>query len=67
MRSYNVNLELYDEAVMKEYRIIQRFFDMGEAEEFKEQFKYKRSKILNGTITPEDLLRIAELIKIHCD
>lgn len=67
MRSYNVNLELFDEAVHKEYRIIQRFFDMGEAEEFKEQFKHKRSKILNGTITPEELLRIAELIKIHCD
>ncbi|BCT70103.1 hypothetical protein [Escherichia phage NiC89] len=35
MKSYKVNLELFDKAVHREYRIIQRFFDMGEAEEFK--------------------------------
>lgn len=67
MRSYNVNLELYDEAVYKEYRIIQRFFDIGEAEEFRTIHHEIRSKILNGTITPEELLRISELIKRHCD
>lgn len=44
MRSYNVNLELYDEAVMKEYRIIQRFFDMGEAEEFKSSLNINAPK-----------------------
>lgn len=65
MRSYNVNIELFDDAVFREYRIIQRFFDMAEAEVFKERFKEMRIKIQNDTATKEELLEVAELIKRH--
>lgn len=65
MRSYNVNLELFDDAVFREYRIIQRFFDITEAEVFKERFKEVRVKIQNNTATKEELLDVAELIKRH--
>ena len=35
MKSYKVNLELFDKAVHREYRIIQRFFDMlSDADEY---------------------------------
>lgn len=65
MRSYNVNMELFDDAVFKEHRIIERFFDIEEAIEFKERFKEIRSKILNDTVTKDELLIVAELIKRH--
>lgn len=67
MRSYNVNLELFDDAVFREYRIIQRFFDIAEAEDFKERFKEIRGKIKNETATQEELLQVAVLIKQHCN
>ncbi|AUE22875.1 hypothetical protein FDI95_gp002 [Citrobacter phage CF1 ERZ-2017] len=38
MKSYNVNLTLFDDAVFREYRIIQRFFDINEAEVLKTAF-----------------------------
>lgn len=63
MRSYNVNLELFDEAIHKEYRIIQRFFDMEAAEEFKVRFKEVRVKIQSDIATKEELLEVAEIIK----
>lgn len=65
MRSYNVCMELFDDAVYKEYRVIQRFFDIIEAEEFKECFKEIRIKIMNDTATKQELLQVAELIKRH--
>ena len=45
MRSYRVNLNLLDNAIFKEYRMIQRFFDIDEAELFKERFTDIRIKI----------------------
>lgn len=65
MRSYNVNLELFDDAVHHEYRIIQRFFDIEAAEEFKVRFSEVRVKIQNDIATKEELLEVAELIKRH--
>ena len=59
MKSYKVNLELFDKAVHREYRIIQRFFDIGEAEEFKNI----RDKIQSDTATKDELLEVAEVIK----
>lgn len=63
MRTYNVDLELFDKAVHREYRIIQRFFDMREAEEFKNRFKDIRDKIQSDTATKDELLEVAEVIK----
>lgn len=63
MKSYRVNLELFDKAVHREYRIIQRFFDMGEAEEFKNRFKDIRDKIQSDTATKDELLEVVEVIK----
>lgn len=63
--SYNVCMELFDDAIHKEYRIIQRFFDIDEAEVFKERFKFIRDKIQSDTATKEELLEVAELIKRH--
>ena len=37
MTNFKVNLELFDKVVHKEYRVIKRFFDIREAEEFKER------------------------------
>lgn len=60
--------ELFDEAIYKEYRIIQRFFDIGEAEVFKERFNEISYKIyITDTATAEELLDVANLIKRHCD
>ncbi|AEO97004.1 hypothetical protein CPTAKMNP4_004 [Salmonella phage vB_SenM-AKM_NP4] len=67
MKSFNVCMVLFDDAVYKEYRIIQRFFDMSEAEDFKERFKEIRFKIQNNTATAEELLEVAELIKRNQD
>ena len=39
-------------------RIIQRFFDMGEAEEFKNRFKDIRDKIQSDTATKDELLEV---------
>jgi hypothetical protein len=63
MRSYNVDIDLFDSVVHKEYRLIQRFFDIRAAEEFKERFKEMRIKILNDTATKDELLEVAELFK----
>ncbi|AKU43648.1 hypothetical protein CPT_Merlin2 [Citrobacter phage Merlin] len=65
MKSYNVNLTLFDDAVFREYRIIQRFFDINEAEIFKDRFKEIRIKIKNDTATKDELLEVADLIKRH--
>lgn len=67
MRSYKVNLNLLDNAVFKEYRMIQRFFDMDEAELFKERFSDIRIKITHDCASAEELLECAELIKLHND
>ena len=63
MKSYNVNLTLFDDAVFREYRIIQRFFDINEAEVFKDRFSEIRIKIKNDTATKDELLEVAEVIK----
>lgn len=65
MKSYNVNLKLFDDAVFREYRIIQRFFDINEAEVFKDRFSEIRIKIKNDTATKDELLEVADLIKRH--
>lgn len=65
MKSYNVNLTLFDDAVFREYRIIQRFFDINEAEIFKDRFSEIRIKIKNDTATKDELLEVADLIKRH--
>lgn len=65
MKSYNVNLTLFDDAVFREYRIIQRFFDINEAEVFKDRFSEIRIKIKNDTATKDELLEVADLIKQH--
>ncbi|AIX11973.1 hypothetical protein ACQ46_gp002 [Citrobacter phage Moon] len=65
MKSYNVNLTLFDDAVFREYRIIQRFFDINEAEVFKDRFSEIRIKIKNDTATKDELLEVADLIKRH--
>lgn len=67
MRSYRVNLNLLDNAIFKEYRMIQRFFDIDEAELFKERFTDIRIKITNDCASAEELLECAELIKLHND
>ena len=68
MLTLKPSAELFDDAVYKEYRIIQRFFDIGEAEEFKERFKEIRNKIfITDTATAEELLDVANLRKRHCD
>ena len=67
MRSYNVSKELFDEAVRKEYRILERFFDIEDALEFKECSKVLWYKITNDIATKEELLKVAELIKQHCE
>lgn len=63
MKSFKVNLDLFDKAVHREYRLIQRFFDMDEAEVFKERFKEIRIKIQSDTASKEELLETAEVIK----
>ena len=63
MTNFKVNMELFDKAVHKEYSVIQRFFDIREAEEFKERFKEIRIKIASDTATKDELLEVAELIK----
>lgn len=63
MTNFKVNLELFDKAVHREYRLIQRFFDMDEAEVFKERFKEIRIKIQTDTASKEELLETAEVIK----
>lgn len=67
MRSYNVNLELFDDAIFREYRILERFFDIDLAIEFRLCFKEIRNKILKNTATKDELLQVAELIKKHCE
>lgn len=68
MLNLKPSAELFDEAIHKEYRIIQRFFDIGAAEEFKDRFKDIRDKIyITDTATKEELLEVAEIIKRHCD
>lgn len=65
-RSYIPSKELFDDAVHREYRIIQRFFDIQAAEEFKDRFKQIRDKIFTtNTATAEELLEVAEIIKRH--
>ena len=63
MTNFKVNLELFDKAVHREYRLIQRFFDMDEAEVFKERFKEIRIKIQTDAASKEELLETAEVIK----
>ncbi|QQG32313.1 hypothetical protein CkP1_0002 [Citrobacter phage CkP1] len=65
MLNIKPSLELFDKAVFREYRIIQRFFDINEAELFKERFKEIRVKIVNDTATKEELLMVADLFKRH--
>lgn len=62
-RIYQLNIDLFDKAVHREYRVIQRFFDMEEAEVFKERFKDIRDKIIKDTATSEELLEVASVIK----
>ena len=62
-RSYIPSEELFNDAIYREYRIIQRFFDIQAAEEFKERFKEIRIKIASDTATKDELLEVAELIK----
>lgn len=65
-RSYIPSEELFNDAVYREYRIIQRFFDIQAAEEFKERFKEIHNKIFTtNTATAEELLEVAEIIKRH--
>jgi hypothetical protein len=66
MKVYKVNLSMFDDAVYREYRIIQRFFDVDEAEVFKDRFNEIRFKIVNDTATKEELLEVAQLIETHC-
>ena len=63
MTNFKVNMELFDKAAHKEYRVIQRFFDIREAEEFKERFKKIRIKIASDTATKDELLEVADLFK----
>lgn len=65
MRSYKVNKELFDDAVFKEHRIIERFFDIEAAYDFKERYKIMWFKIQNDIATQEELLEVASLIKHH--
>lgn len=67
MRTFKVNKELYDKAVRREYRLIERFFDIREAYEFKECFTELWIKIQNETVSQEELLNVAALIKKHCE
>lgn len=67
MRTFKVNKELYDKAVHREYRLIERFFDIREAYEFKERFTELWVKIQNETVSQEELLNVADLIKKHCE
>lgn len=63
-RVYTPNKELFDYAVMREYRTIQRFFDVVDAETFLERFNVIRNKIFTtNSATTEELLEVAELIK----
>lgn len=63
---YVPNKELFDDAIYREYRIIQRFFDIQAAEEFKDRFKQISDKIFTtNTATAEELLEVAEIIKRH--
>lgn len=65
-RSYIPSEELFNDAIYREYRIIQRFFDTQAAEEFKERFKEIHNKIFTtNTATAEELLEVAEIIKRH--
>ncbi|AKY02136.1 hypothetical protein KMI12_125 [Klebsiella phage KMI12] len=65
-RSYIPSEELFNDAIYREYRIIQRFFDIQAAEEFKERFKEIHNKIFTtNTATAEELLEVAEIIKRH--
>ena len=65
-RSYIPSEELFNDAIYREYRIIQRFFDIQAAEEFKERFKEIHDKIFTtNTATAEELLEVAEIIKRH--
>ena len=65
-KSYVPNKELFDDAIHREYRIIQRFFDIQAAEEFKDRFKQISNKIFTtNTATAEELLEVAEIIKRH--
>ncbi|APD20382.1 rIIA lysis inhibitor [Klebsiella phage KPV15] len=65
-RSYIPSEELFNDAIYREYRIIQRFFDIQAAEEFKEHFKEIHNKIFTtNTATAEELLEVAEIIKRH--
>lgn len=65
-RSYTPSEELFNDAIYREYRIIQRFFDIQAAEEFKERFKEIHNKIFTtNTATSEELLEVAEIIKRH--
>ncbi|HFG0931940.1 hypothetical protein [Klebsiella phage PhiKpNIH-6] len=47
--------------------MIQRFFDIDEAELFKERFTDIRIKITHDCASAEELLECAELIKLHND
>lgn len=65
-RSYIPSEELFNDAIYREYRIIQRFFDIQAAEEFKERFKEIHNKIFNtNTASAEELLEVAQIIKRH--
>lgn len=65
-RSYTPSEELFNDAIYREYRIIQRFFDIQAAEEFKDRFKQISDKIFTtNTATAEELLEVAEIIKRH--
>lgn len=63
MTNFKVNIDLFDKAVHKEFRLIQRFFDINAAEDFKERFKEIRYKILNDIATKDELLEVAVLFK----
>ncbi|AWD91011.1 hypothetical protein [Enterobacteria phage vB_EcoM_IME281] len=63
MTNFKVNIDLFDKAAHKEFRLIQRFFDINAAEDFKERFKEIRYKILNDIATKEELLEVADIFK----
>jgi ketol-acid reductoisomerase len=54
-RSYIPSEELFNDAIYREYRIIQRFFDIQAAEEFKERFKEIHNKIFTTNTARKNL------------
>lgn len=61
MKSFD--FDMFDKAVHREYRLIQRFFDIAEAEVFKECCKEIRSRIQSNTATDADMVEVENLLK----